>query len=271
MPVKQSFLLRSLIIVALAGAVLTAQAASLPQQAGQRGSLTVGVGIIVPPYVAGAKYRTAESVETLLAQDLAARLKVPLTTLRATPANRLQLLAGGKADVVLAAIGDTGPLLRNVTLVPTGYTAAPLAILRTDTDIKKPEQLKGRTVCLSEGGAYVGTMAARYGAIEKVAKAPADSLLALRTGACDAAVHDDTMLNELLKLPEWKKFSARLKVGPRAALMLIAPASDADTVAFLRKTVRAWSDKRYLTQIRKKWANDVAFEVYLDQSVPDCH
>ncbi|NMM38800.1 MAG: transporter substrate-binding domain-containing protein [Glaciimonas sp.] len=267
MPVKQSFLLGTLIAAILGCASFTAWAAGLPERA----KLAVGVSRIVPPYVAGAKYRTSESIETILAKDIAARLKVPLTTLRATPANRMQLLASGKADVVLAAIADTDPFLRNAAVVPTGYSAAPLAILRTDTDIKQPEQLKGRTVCLSEGGAYVGTMVASYGALEKITKAPADSLLALRSGACDAAVHDETMLIELIKLPEWKKFSARLKVGPRTTLVLIAPAGNADTLAFLKKTAQAWAEKGYWTQIKKKWASDVAFEVYLDQNVPDCH
>src|SRR3546814_5705323 len=84
------------------------------------------------------------------------------------------------------------------------------------SDIKSWQQLKGRTVCLSEGGRYVGALTRQYGAVEIVFKAPADSLLALRTGGCDAAVHDDVMLKELLKLPEWKKFSASLPPGPAA-------------------------------------------------------
>ncbi|MEO8171021.1 MAG: transporter substrate-binding domain-containing protein [Oxalobacteraceae bacterium] len=261
MPDKRVFLLRTLLAANFGCASLTAPAAGL----------TVGVNVIAPPYVAGAKFRTSESIETLLVKDLAAHRTVPLTTLRATPANRMQLLASGKADVVLAVLADNDPLLRSAAVVPTGYAAAPLAIMRIDTDIKKPEQLKGRTVCLSENGAYVGTMAARYGAIEKITRAPADSLLALRSGACDAAVHDDTMLNALLKLPEWKKFSAGLTVGPRMTLVMIAAAGDAGTLAFLKKTAHAWLAKKYWTEIAHKWASDVAFEVYLDQNVPDCH
>src|SRR3546814_19750149 len=96
-----------------------------------------------------------------------------------------------------------------------------MAIMRTDTDIKSWQQLKGRTVCLSEGGRYVGALTRQYGAVEIVFKAPADSLLALRTGGCDAAVHDDVMLKELLKLPEWKKVSARLPPGPAAPLTFV--------------------------------------------------
>nr|WP_025917112.1 transporter substrate-binding domain-containing protein [Herminiimonas sp. CN] len=266
-----AFLLRALLAAILGCAGSAALAAGLPEQARQRGRLEVGVRYVIPPYAAGAKYRTPEGVDTVLAEDLAARLQVTLATLRATPVNRAQLLASGKADLVLAAVADSDPLLRSAAVVPTGYAAAPLAIMRTDTDIKTPQQLKGRTVCLSEGGAYVGAMAARYGAIEKVFKAPADSLLALRVGGCDAAVHDDALLNALLKLPEWKKFSARLTLGPRMSLVLIAPAGDAGAAAFLKKTAHAWSEGSYWAGIRKKWANDVAFEVYLSQSVPDCH
>lgn len=65
MPLKQSFLLRTLMVVALGCTSLTTLAASL----------AVGVGSIVPPYVAGAKFRTPENIETVLATDLAARLQ----------------------------------------------------------------------------------------------------------------------------------------------------------------------------------------------------
>jgi hypothetical protein len=58
-----------------------------------------------------------------------------------------------------------------------------MATMRTDADIKVWEHLKGRKVCVSESGLHVGTLAARYGATEKVYKAPADSLLALRVGS----------------------------------------------------------------------------------------
>lgn len=272
MPINPLFLLHVLVAASVGGASLAALASSLPEQAKQRGSLKVGVSVIVPPYTAGAKYRTPENIETILAEDIAARLQVPLATLRATQANRMQLLAGGKADLVMAALADADPLSRTTQrVVPTGYAAAPLAIMRTDTGIKNPQQLKGRTVCLSEGGAYVGAIAAKYGAIEKIYPAPADSLLALRTGACDAAIHDDAMLTELLKLPEWKKFSARLPLGPRTSLVFIVPEGAGATRAFLKKIALTWSQEGYWAQRAKKWANDVAFEVYLTQNVPDCH
>jgi polar amino acid transport system substrate-binding protein len=173
--------------------------------------------------------------------------------------------------VVLAALPAGGPLDRSTVVVPTGYAAGPMAIMPTNTTIKTWEQLKGRPVCISEKSVYIGTIAARYGAIEKKFNAPADSLLALRTGQCDAAVHDSTMLNELIRLPEWKKFSARLPAGQSIPLVFVVPAGDTSTVAYLKQVAGEWQSNGYLNQLVTKTARQIAFEVYLDQDVPDCH
>jgi polar amino acid transport system substrate-binding protein len=84
-------------------------------------------------------------------------------------------------------------------------------------------------------------------------------------------VHDDTMLEELLKLPEWKKFSARLPAVQRTPLVFVVPAGDAKSVAFLQKTANDWHASGYLDQLNRKRARSIAFEVYLDQDAPDCH
>ncbi|WP_081768641.1 transporter substrate-binding domain-containing protein [Herbaspirillum sp. RV1423] len=252
----------------------SAQAADSGIDAGrQRGTLVAGVSYPLPAYVAGAKFRTPESPESTLVEDLGKRLKVKLGMSKTDNSNAAQWIRSGRADVVLALVDDNDPLRRDagVVLIPTGYSAGAMAIMRSDTDIKSWEQLKGRTVCLSEGGAYVGKIAAKYGAIEKVQRAPADSLLSLRIGACDAAVHDDTMLNDLLKLPEWKKFSARLPVQSRRTLVFAVRADDAKSISYLRQTSADWAAGGFWPELKKKWVNHVAFEVYLDQNVPDCH
>src|SRR5690606_12492344 len=101
---------------------------------------------------------------------------------------------------------------RGAVVIPTGYRAGVMAIMRTDTDIRQWEDLRGRIVCLTEESGLVGALHERYGATEKVYRAPADALLDLRIGGCDATVHDSTMLQALLEFPEWEKFSARLPV-----------------------------------------------------------
>ncbi|GAC1328869.1 MAG: transporter substrate-binding domain-containing protein [Collimonas sp.] len=252
---------------------VSASAASL-QQIKQRGQLVVGVSYAVPEHAASAKYRTPEGFYNTAADDLARRLGVTVRAVTVTAQNRRQLLAQGKVDLLLLNLkqADADALRASATLMPTSYQARPKLIMRSDTDIKRLAQLRGRSICVAQGGAYVGSMAAGYGAIEKVVKAPADALLALRTGGCDAAVHDDTVLNGMLDLPEWKKFSASLPLdGSPATLTFAVRPADTELAAYLQQLNSAWSDSGYWADNRKKWINNVAFEVYLDQNVPDCH
>ena len=240
------------------------------QQAQQRGKLQAGVRYVVPEYKAGMKFRTPETLDQALLEDVARRLRVPLATLRAEPGSETRLLDHGRADIVLAPVAQAGAP-RGHTVIHTGYVSAPMAIMRTDTDIKSWEQLRGRKVCVSEGGVHAGTVAARYGAVEMVYRAPADALIAVRVGECDATVHDSALLEELVKYPEWKKFSARLPAGARTPLAFIVPAADRNSAAVLRQVVQEWNADGTLDKQMKKAVRDIAFEVYLDQTAPDCH
>lgn len=259
------FLLWSLICMLASGAQ-----AGVLDAARQEGKLRVGLDYVPPPYKGGAKFRTPESVDTVLADDLAAQLKLQADYRKNVPDGALQALRNARPDLslTLAPSGET-PAAGTV-VIPTGYSAGGMAIMRSDTAIRKWEDLRGRSVCVSEGSPYVGTLAARYGAHEKVMRAPADSLLAVRIGECDAAVHDDAMMRELLTLPEWKKFSAQLAPTGRQALVLKVRGADAAELAALRQAAARWTGS-YWAGVKKKWVNNVAFEVYLDQNVPDCH
>lgn len=262
-----------LFMLAAAGACMhAAHAGSGMDEAAQRKQLIAGIGYVEPEYKGGMKFRTPDAIDGALVQELGKRLRLPVSTVRVAPDNAVAAIDAGKAHVVLAAVRDDAPVHRSANVIPLDYAVAPMAIMRTDTDIKNWAQLKGRKVCLSEGGLYVGTLAAQYGAVEIVKRAPADSLLAVRTGDCDAAVHDHTMLEELIKLPEWKKFSARLPVtAPRARLAFILPKSDTKTAAALTRVAKDWSTSRFPDHLVAKAVRHIAFEVYLDQDVPDCH
>ena len=241
------------------------------ERAGQRGKLHAGIQYVIPEYKGGMKFRTPETLDNTLLEDVAKRRQLPLATVAAATGKQASLLASGKIDLALATIADNDPLHRTHIVIPTGYAAGPMAIMRTDTDIKTWEQLKGRKVCVSEGGVHVGTIAAKYGAIEMVYKAPADAFIAVRVGDCDATVHDSAMLEELIKYPEWKKFSARLPAGPRSTLAFVVPASDRKSAAFLRQVVNDWTANAHLDKLMKTAVRNIAFEVYLDQTAPDCH
>ncbi|OGB26870.1 MAG: ABC transporter substrate-binding protein [Burkholderiales bacterium RIFCSPLOWO2_02_FULL_57_36] len=241
------------------------------ERAGRNGVLTVGMHHVVPPYVAGAKFRTPENIDSALAEAVSGSMKLKLNTVPVPAKEAAKALASRKADIALAAIPDADPLRKSVVIVPTGYSSGPMAIMRSDTDIKTWEQLKGRKVCVSGDGRYAGTIAEKYGATEVIFRAPADALLALRIGGCDAAVHDSAVLAQLIKLPEWKKFSARLPIGPVSPLVFTVPAKDTQTARLLNRVADEWFATGYLTQLTEKMARNIAFEVYLDQNVPDCH
>ncbi len=259
----------SLLAIAMASICAGAAANGL-ERAKQRGKLVAGIHYVVPEYRGGMKFRTPETLDNALLEDVAKRAQLPLTAVAAS-GRPAQLLASGKADIAIAMLSDSDPLHRTHTVIPTGYSAGPMAIMRTDTDIKTWEQLKGRKVCVSEGGIHVGTIAAKYGAVEQVYRAPADALIAVRVGECDAAVHDSAMLEELIKYPEWKKFSARLPAGPRSTLAFIVPAADKKRAAYLKQVVSDWSTNGHVDKQLKTAVRNIAFEVYLDQTAPDCH
>lgn len=234
-------------------------------------SVVAGVRYVVPPFVGGSKVRTPDAIDSALLDDLATSLSIQVETTPVMPDHGARLLKQGKATIVLATAAKGQQAEPGMVSIPVGYPMKARAIMRTDTDIKRWEQLAGRTVCLSEGGLYVGEMAKRYGAIEQVYKAPADSLLALRTGGCDAAVHDDIMLAELLRLPEWKKFSASLTTKGERQLRFLVPSSQPELQKALKRTVGQWKQEKRVASLNKNRVRDIAFEVYLDQEVTDCH
>lgn len=255
----------------LAGFCAGALANAGIERAKTRGKLVAGIHYLVPEYKGGMKYRTPEALDNALLDDVAKRLQLPLSTVKSDNGKQVSLLATGRADIALANVANVKQLGEGVLLIPTGYSAGPMAIMRTDTDIKTWEHLKGRKVCVSEGGPWVGTLAAKYGAIEIVHRAPADALIAVRVGQCDATVHDSAMLEELIKYPEWKKFSARLPVGQRSTQAFVVPAADRNSAIFLTQVADDWAAKGHIDKLIRNAVRNIAFEVYLDQDVPDCH
>ena len=254
----------------LAAAQAGGDAADPKAQAAAGDALVVQVDFVVPEYKGGDKFRSPPTIDTALAEDLAKRLQLPL---RAVPAGTYpeDPPAGRGGALRLTFLRDLSNVPPHVTVVPIDYRAVPMAIMRSDTTIKRWEQLEGRKVCVAAGGNHVGTIAGRYRALEQVHPSATDALVALREGSCDAMVHDSTMLEELIRYPEWKKFSARLRGNQRSTLALLVPAHEQSKVATLRRVAFEWDANGYPEQLVKKTVRDIAFEVYLEQDVPDCH
>jgi polar amino acid transport system substrate-binding protein len=271
----------SLVVMLVATAVALVPAAALATPAAQDGgesarvetgagaaageALVVQVDHVVPEYKGGDKFRSPPTIDTALAQDLARRLQVPL---------QVRPTAGGQdaaGALRLTSLRDLSEVPRHLSVVPIDYRTVPMAIMRSDTTIKRWEQLQGRRVCVAAGGHHVGTVAGRYGAVEQLHRTTTDALIALRVGDCDAMVHDSTMLEELIRFPEWKKFSARLRGNQRSTLALLVPTGDQARVQAVRRVAYEWDAAALPDRLVKRTVRDIAFEVYLEQEVPDCH
>lgn len=233
--------------------------------------LVVSVDHVVPEYKGGEKFRSPPTIDTALVEDLARRLALPLSLVGAQNDLSGAPADAGEAAVRVTTLSGVAAVPPTVAAVPIGYRAAPMAIMRSDTSIRRWDELRNRSVCVALGGNHVGTVAPRYGAIEQVHPSVTDALIALRTGGCDAMVHDSPMLEELIRLPEWKKFSARLPAGPRTTLAFLVPAQDRRLVGLLRRVAAEWAAEDYTDALVKNAVRNMAFEVYLEQDVPDCH
>lgn len=263
--------------------------------------LVVAVDFVVPPYQGGAeRFRTPATIDTALADDLGKRLRRPVIIVGPEAAlggedqgdqgnegnERNQGDEGSQRDDwdeaaavpatrganVRIALLDGRPLSQAVDVVPLDYRAAPMAIMRTDSPIDNWKQLTGRTVCVAAGGPYVGDLQRQYGAIEIVHPSPTDALVAVRVGECDAMVHDGAMLERLIRLPEWAKFSKTLPPPqPATTLALLAPRGQPALTRRLRAIAADWKAAAFADGLVANAVRNIAFEVYLQQEVPDCH
>lgn len=242
------------------GGVGGAAPAAAPDTTGLR----IGVPAVPAMPTPGAKTRTAARIEVLAGQET--ENAAPLQAIGQDEI--VPELQAAKLDAWVGVLPAGVDIPAGVPHHRLSWSASPTAMMRTDTDIRSWEDLAGRTVCLNADGRYVGELAARYGAIEQVYPSVTDALLAVRVGLCDAAVQEEAFVRELVKFPEWKKFSAQLAPYRQVNLVqLLNPQLPAANVQTLRQSVAP----KHLQQLAQEQAKAIAFEVYLDQSVPDCH
>jgi len=245
-------------------------------QARARGALVVGIPYLAPTPEAGAKIRTPERLDTAIAQRLGQTLGLPVTLRQVAPDAAAGLLASGEVDAVLSdqvqgqsAAGSQDP---DVARVPTGYAVRPRAIIRDDTRMRRWQDVAGHSVCMAGEATQARALAARWGAQVRTFRVPSDALVAVREGACDIGLVDDAVWAPLMRYPEWKKFSATLPLdGPRVERVWQVSARHAPTADWLADEMRAWRRGDAWKAMTDQWARDVAFDVYLDQEVPDCH
>ncbi|QXI25902.1 transporter substrate-binding domain-containing protein [Pseudomonas vanderleydeniana] len=192
------------------GASAAAQADATLDKIQQRHKLVVGVVLSGGPFGSiDPATQDPRGLNVDLANALGKDLGVAVELIPVLPANRVQFLQQGKVDLLIANMEWTQERDALLGHVPTPfYKIGGTAALPKDSRITRWEDLKGQSVCTSQGSSYVKPLS-ELGADIKAFKSSSESLLALRGNNCVAAVHDSTLINPLLASnPEWKDYRA---------------------------------------------------------------
>lgn len=233
--------------------------------------LRVGVGWLPPPDTPDMRLYVEEGFELDLAAVLAGAFAAELRLVRIAPEAAEQALKAGEVDLVVTRAGAEDPLRRRARVVETGFSSGLSLAMRSDRPLKAWSALQGRTVCVTEANAHGLALAVRLGAQVRVLRAPAQALMSVRTGECDAALHDRALLDPLFGKMSWQKFSATLPaVEPTDLVVAVAP-DDAGLAEAVEGALKPLSNSQTWQARREKWAATVSFEVYRDQVAADCH
>lgn len=243
---------------------------ALSEPAPGKSVLRVGVPYL-PPLTKSVEARlyTEDGFEIELARELGERLGRPVTLVRLDKDKIVPALSAGAVDIALSRQAPAEP--SPVRTIPTGFSSGLAVSMRTDTVIHRWEDLAGRLICVAEANEPARLLAESFGARVRLERAPARALMHVRTGDCDAAIHDQALLEPLFGNREWKKFSATLPAtAPTELRALLAPAGGPRSEELTRAVAALGSSDAWGHRVAR-WAANVAFEVYLDQEAPDCH
>lgn len=266
-----------MVVAAMAGALAAACLLLAPRGADAYpnnrvgGTLRIGVGWLPPPETPDMRLYAEDGFDLDLAAEIARGMSVRPELVLVAPDDAAQALAGGDVDLVVARAGAGDGLRQRARIVETGFESGLSIAMRSDRPLTSWADLKGRVVCASEANRHGRDLAQRLGATVKIERAPALALMRVRTGDCDAAIHDRVLLDPLFTKLSWQKFSATLPaVEPTSLVVAVAP-GNADLARAVAGVLKAGTSPERWQQRREKWASTVSFEVYRDQVAADCH
>lgn len=234
--------------------------------------LRVGVAYLPPVDVTpAARLYTEEGFELSIAGQLGKLTGRKVELVRIDDDELAQALGTGAVDVAVARITGEDTIPASVDAVPLSYASGLSVAMRSDTQVRSWADLRDKVVCVTQANVAGRRFVEELGARPSIERAPAPSLAKVRTGACDAAIHDTVLLQELFQADQWQKFSATLPEVLPGEIAVLFPKRSSVSLAQLRDATSKIADAGNWAEQRQRWATNVALEVYLDQDGPDCH
>ncbi|MBV9859202.1 MAG: transporter substrate-binding domain-containing protein [Alphaproteobacteria bacterium] len=245
----------ALIAVAFLAGIVSAQANRL-DTIRARGAVAVGVKTEYPPF--GMLDGAGRSVgfEPDLAADLSRRLKVELHLVPVTTANRLQKLAEGSIDVLIATLGDTKQRREIAALIEPDYYASGVNVMLPESrKVADWTELRGNTLCTMQGAYYNRPMTERYLLNLQIYNGTRDAKLAMRDGRCDGWLYDDTAIAGEMRAPEWRDYAMplpSLMLSPWA-IAIEKSEEGGDLDRLIGDAVADWHRSGFLVELERKW------------------
>ncbi|VVE23707.1 amino acid ABC transporter substrate-binding protein [Pandoraea anhela] len=237
----------------------TAHADATLDKIRQRGKVVVGISPPHPPIgILDPVTGKTGGYQTELAADIARRLGAKLETVAVPSSTRVQLLQSGKIDLIVAAIGWTPERAEILSFAPTPYDMiGGVAMVPKRSGITHWTDLRGKVVCVSQGSSYAKPLSETYGAVVKGLRGIAETLLALKGGVCEAAVHDYPELYGKLhdaNASEWSDYVLTPKdpLTPTPVVVWMRK-GETDTQAFVDQAIQDWHRSGFLLREVRQW------------------
>ena len=245
----------ALILWLVAMMALTALAparADTLDQIRQKGVLTAGVKADYAPFGFRDGKGDIVGFDADVAAALAARLGVALRIVPVTASNRLQKLAAGEVDVIVATLGDTIDRRRLARMIEPGYFGGGASIIvPEDSPIRAWSDVAGRPLCAVQGALWNRLVSTRLLGDVRAFSSTRDAELALREGNCAGYLYDEAALSYLMASGNWAGY--RLLPAEFVSPWAIAVASDGPLATLFDQTVADMMRDGSLRAMADKW------------------
>ncbi|MDI6024970.1 transporter substrate-binding domain-containing protein [Corticibacterium sp. UT-5YL-CI-8] len=217
-----------------------------------RGELVAGVKADYQPFGYRDRQGNIVGFDADVAAGLAETLGVPVRLVPVTSSNRLQKLAAGDVDVVVATLGDTIDRRRLVRMIEPGYYGGGASILvLEDSPIRAWSDIAGKPLCAVQGALWNRLAATRLLADIRAFANTRDAELALRERNCAGWLYDEAALQHALTSGAWPNY--RLLPADFVSPWAIAVASDGPLADQFDQTVAGWLRDGHLKALEAKW------------------
>lgn len=254
------------IAIAFSSPVAAEELTGTLKKVDETGVIAVGIqeGSIPFSYIDGNQKVIGFSVDicSIFADEIGKKLgkKVETNYVTVTTSNRIPLLMNGTIDLLCGSATNSEERQRQVDFTNTHFVAANAFVARKDKNLKKIDDLKGKTVVSTAGSTNIGQLSAvnaerKLGMNIIGAKEHFEAFLMLETGRADAYVLDDIALAVAVarsKEPDAYALAEEAFSLPQPMGIMLRK-DDPQFKALLNETTRELYGSSRISELYTKW------------------